>query len=193
MVPLKSLLFRPWLTFFLFWNIVNQRRQPPPPPGGSRQGLEATVTGSNFSKFARNHYISKQKECEWRTKQKTCQWSRGQSTRQSPHFTEFMCRRLVESNETFAILSASTRAFYERIIFSALKKLMDIRWILSFAVTCVQMDFMDRKNDRNQISVPWPFLISPYSKILIFLVLFPFIKSQPKYQNHMSLAFTFSN
>ena len=119
--------------------------------------------------------------------------SRGQSTRQSPHFTEFMCRRLVGSNETFAILSASTRAFYERIIFSALKKLMDIRWILSFAVTCVQMDFMDRKNDRNQISVPWPFLISPYSKILIFLVLFPFIKSQPKYQNHMFLTLTFSN
>ena len=50
--------------------------------------------------------------------------------------TESMWRR---SNETFAILSASIRTFYELsyimeqsskwIIFSALKKLMDIRWI----------------------------------------------------------------
>ena len=35
MAPLTSLLFRPWLTFFLFWNIVNQRRQPPPSMGFS--------------------------------------------------------------------------------------------------------------------------------------------------------------
>ena len=63
---------------------------------------------------------------------------------------------------------------------------------MSFAVTCVQMDFMHMKNDRNQIDVPWHFPISRCSSILIFLVLFPFINSQPKYQHNKLLTLAFS-
>ena len=49
-----------------------------------------------------------------------------------------------------------------------------------------------RKNDRNQIDVPWHFPISRCSSILIFLVLFPFINSQPKYQHNKLLTLAFS-
>ena len=59
-------------------------------------------------------------------------------------------------------------------------------------VTCIQMGFMHRKNDRNQIDVPWHFPISRCSSILIFLVLFPFINSQPKYQHNKLLTLAFS-
>ena len=41
-------------------------------------------------------------------------------------------------------------------------------------VTCIQMGFMHRKNDRNQIDVPWHFPISRCFSILIFCVLFNF-------------------
>ena len=54
------------------------------------------------------------------------------------------------------------------------------------------MGFMHRKNDRNQIDVPWHFPISRCSSILIFLVLFPFINSQPKYQHNKLLTLAFS-
>ena len=49
-----------------------------------------------------------------------------------------------------------------------------------------------RKNDRNQIDVPWHFPISRCSRILIFSVLFPFINSQPKYQHNKLLTLAFS-
>ena len=54
--------------------------------------------------------------------------------------TESMCRR---SNETFAILSASIRTFYEWIIFSALKKLMDIRWIANIGSSAWEFSWLE--------------------------------------------------
>ena len=60
--------------------------------------------------------------------------------------TESMCQR---SNETFAILSASIRTFYEWIIFSALKKLMDIRWIANIRLSAES--FLDCHNFQSTI------------------------------------------
>ena len=54
--------------------------------------------------------------------------------------TESMCQR---SNETFAILSASIRTFYEWIIFSALKKLMDIRWIANIGSSAWELSWLE--------------------------------------------------
>ena len=52
--------------------------------------------------------------------------------------------------------------------------------------------FYAQKKDRNQIDVPWHFPISRCSSILIFLVLVPFINSQPKYQHNILLTLAFS-
>ena len=56
------------------------------------------------------------------------------------HITESMCQR---SNETFAILSASIRTFYEWTIFSALKKLMDIRWIANIGSSAWELSWLE--------------------------------------------------
>ena len=65
--------------------------------------------------------------------------------------TESMWRR---SNETFAILSASIRTFYEWIIFSALKKLMDIRWIANLRSSAWILSWLWRVKYENLACTP---------------------------------------
>ena len=151
MALLWVFLFRPWLTIFLFWNIALtfKLRQVPPRYSGLQSLLSCphgVVIHARWERMAwRNWYDER-----WEG------WNGGKGMRgvkrswsgtaivprdnENNSHTESMCQR---SNETFAILSASIRTFYEWIIFSALKKLMDIRWIANIGSSAWELSWLE--------------------------------------------------